>query len=776
MKYWNKTINLLIKANNFYKLTKKNGLLSKAQAVNEFGGWSSEDDSPDSESPESKSPTSEIPESVGKPGEDLGMFHNLKKLANTIDNKNPDVANQIEIIAELIKKAIRNNRGYSYIMNALNNFVSETLPDNYPDDEDDEEDDVDESKLNAIQREVRRAKQERLEIEMMMNKAASDIRKRALNANVDIRKPDPPEVTKEMRLAKLDFEGVLEQKERNLHDRRETGFIDPNEKQTAKELKYMGVDIEDSSSEASDIENELGFSSEIDKSDIAGKREREGGGLPGMGVRTAHNYKDYIDFYNEEIKKYTDDLSDTQNEKSRNNLIELINILELLKASRTKLEDLSKNISWTTYPATAISPAQKIIDQPELKEDYNNIKNELRVLGRKRTILLQKIKSIKLDKISKNLEKRYNTSRSEKEKFLIKQLILLNDLRSSPDLNKGPEIEARKQLINELKGAASLEEIEDYPARLVNIDPVRINLLLEKIKEASLLKMNRKQYNLKQVLKNRELLQAGKQGDISGLILKLRHNIASNKADKKSQFYLDESRSIISNTEAEELTTYKVYIDAIAKAKQTGNKKEEKFAISNLAAALTNVQYKLDMLNEKIKLFEDAYNDVIIWRKALELADKKNLFKKENISNEEYNELSTLLNTGQLLLSDKDISRATALLMDNICNILSNKLNELKRRVKVEVTSTETGEVTVEDMSEEEAKTESPFLKKKILRNNMRRRKNILLKIADESFKNKMITDVVNDSELNSVLDEKEYAHKVFQKMIESLKNNNNIE
>lgn len=789
MKYWNKTINLLLKTNNFYKKAKKIGLFSTAQSVNEYGGYSSgDDDSPDSESPVSQPPVSEIPDSVGRPGEDLGTFKDLKYLANTIDNKNPDVANQIDIIAQLLKIAIRNNKGYSYVMNALNNFVAETLPDNYPeDDEDDEDDDVDESKLTPIQKEVRRAKQERFDIEMMMNKTSSDIKKRALKANIDIKKQESPEVIKQMRAAKLDFESVLEQKDRNLNDRPEAGYIDPNQKQIATELEDMGINVEEPT-DTTDIANELGFGTGIDASDIAGKRPRDGGGVPGMGVRSIHQYKDYIEFYNEEISKYTEDLSEAQSEKSRNNLIELIKTLESLKAVQTKFKELSENITWTTYPATEVSPAQKIIDQPELKGEYDSIKNELRTLGRKRSGLIQRIKSIRLNKNSEGLEKRYSASKSEKEKFLIEQLILLNDLRASTDLNKGPEIAARKELIHLLKGTLSLEEIEEYPARLGNIDPVRVNSLLEKIKQASLLKTNRKQYNLNQTIKNKELINAGREfADIPGLIKELTQHIPNIKMGDKKEFFLIESKRIVAEANAEELTLYKPYIEAIIAAKKSNNKKLQAETIKQLASALNKVQEKFVKLKEQMEKFDIDHQDITFWRKSLDLSNKKNLFKKENLSNEDLNEFKTLILTGQLLLKNNLLRKNSIIIINNLIHALNERYNQIaqirvnpqaKNKVRVENISPDTGEVTIEEMSEEDALNIDPSPLRRIIRNKMssKHRKNILKKIANESLQNKMVDSIMSNNSLESITDPERYAHEVFQEMLEIIKNNNQLD
>lgn len=789
MKYWNKTINLLLKTNNFYKKAKKIGLFSTAQSVNEYGGYSSgDDDSPDSESPVSQSPISEIPDSVGNPGEDLGTFKDLKYLANTINNKNPDVANQIDIIAQLLKIAIRNNKGYSYVMNALNNFVAETLPDNYPeDDEDDEDDDVDESKLTPVQKEVRRAKQERFDIEMMMNKTSSDIKKRAVKANIDIKRSESPEVIKQMRAAKLDFEAVLEQKDRNLNDRSDTGYIDPNQKQIATELKDMGINVEEST-DTTDIADELGFGTGIDASDIAGKRPRDGGGAPGMGVRSIHQYKDYIEFYNEEISKYTEDLSETQNEKSRSNLIELIKTLESLKDSQTKFKKLSEDITWTTYPATEVSPAQKIIDQPELKDEYDSIRNELRTLGRKRSGLIQRIKSIRLNKDSEGLEKRYNTSRSEKEKFLIEQLILLNDLRASTDLNKGPEIAARKQLIEELKGNASLKEIEDHPARIGNIPPDKINSLLEIIKQTSLLKTNRKQYNLNQTIKNKELINAGREfADIPGLIKELTQHIPNIKMGDKKEFFLIESKRIVAEANAEELTLYKPYIEAVIAAKKSNNKKLQAETIKQLASALNKVQEKFVKLKEQMEKFDIDHQDITFWRKSLDLSNKKGLFKKENLSNEDLNEFKTLILTGQLLLENNLLRKNSIIIINNLIHALNERYNQIaqirvnpqaKNKVRVENISPDTGEVTIEEMSEEDALNIEPSPLRRIIRNKMssKHRKNILKKIANESLQNKMVDSIMSNNSLESITDPERYAHEVFQEMLEIIKNNNQLD
>lgn len=788
MKYWNKTINLLLKVNNFCKNLKKTELHSLAQATNQFGGWSSdEEESPESESPDS--PISKIPESVGKPGEDLGTFANLKTLANTIENPNPDVANQIDIIAELLKIAIRNNKGYSYIMNAINNFVGQTLPDNYPEDDDDDEDDEeDDSKLSAVQKRVKAAKKERFAIEMAMNKTSSDIKKRALSANIDIRKQDPLDVLKVMRAAKLDYESILEQKDRNLNDRPDAGYLDPNQKQISEELKEIGISTEESS-DLSDIENELGFGSNIDIADIAGKREREGS-TPGMGVRHAYNYKDYIEFYNEEISNYKEDLNKSNDHALKANLNELINTLEKLKINHTNLEELSKDISWTIYPATEVSPRQKIIDQPELKNEYDSLKNEQKLLKKKRSELLQKVKKVNLNKEVNNLEQRYNSTRSEKEKFLIAQQILLNQVRLSTDLNKSKEIELRKKLINSLGGNIPLEQIQENPdLYLPTVDVNHIKSMLDKIKEASSLRKTQTKYYSEIGVKNKEKIEMGRKfGDISGLITELKQNIPNIKMGEKKAFFEKESKRIFAEATEAEQSIYKPYIDAISMAKRSGNKKEQANAIKQLASALNAVQEQFVELKKQLASFEAEHLDVTFWRKSLEISDKANLFKKENLSNEDLNQFNTLILTGKSLLNNNKLRPSSITIINNLIDSLTNRYNQItklriapqneEKKVRVEIISPETGEVTIEEMTEEEAANIEPSALKRIIRGNMssKNRKNILAKIANKSIHDQMTNKIMNDSKLEKITDSDQYAHEVFQEMLNIIKNDNKLD
>lgn len=587
---WNKIDNLLKKTEAFYKKALWANFLTQAQDTNNAepnysGGYVSPDDSPESEEPSSLAP-----ESIAQPGEDLGLYSEIKSFARDVTN--PDIAEEIELIGELYKKSLREGKGFAYVANAINNLVGNSIPDNYPEDEEDLDEDAPETPESIL-------KKERDAIERLMTRVYTDFKQRAVKAGIDIKKKDDPNVARQMH----DFKNA---------------YLQKKEEQLASKLGPGAAERDLTSEEIEELREGGGYDTSLDRSDIAGKREREDGGTPGMSVRQGYNPKDWAAFYKGEIDRYNDELRSSTDITIKTNIQEMIKVLEGLYKLTQDEALLLESITWTIRPKTDVSPRQKVIDQPELRDTYDRLKTAQKELRKKRVALNTRLRSYRAGKENQNLATQISASSSPKEKILLEQKKLLNDLIMSTDKRKSLELKRRKQLVKSLGGDIDPEEVAKDPELILPSYPkAQLDKDLAKIEEASKLKISAYDANVEQAENiKKEFIYDKKTRigplSVEGVFIQFKQSLPSIKMGIK--------KKITAQLRESENTDYKPYKDAISSALQSGDKTAIALAEKALQKQLNNDAEKHPAIQSFIAYSESFYK-YIEELKALQKAE-----------------------------------------------------------------------------------------------------------------------------------------------------------
>lgn len=215
---------------------------------------------------------------MAKFAQDGDNYNRLLELAKQI--KDPGLASELVLLAQLYKKAIEIKGGYNSIKRSINNIINM-----YLEDEDDPQQE---------------------EIENVLNEVVTDLRKRA-GGGVELAKPDSPEALKALKALKDEFNiDHLDQEVSDLSNYEESaaGVFDP----------FGGVNPEDAGK---------GF----------------GRGFSYVGQRAP---KDWANFYYNEAQRYADLLPSVFNSNSKNKISRLLEVLKDLRTGSIKEQILAE--------------------------------------------------------------------------------------------------------------------------------------------------------------------------------------------------------------------------------------------------------------------------------------------------------------------------------------------------------------------------------------------------------------------------------------------------
>jgi len=747
---WNKIDNLLKGIEEFYKKALWSELVANAQhndinnakketpeerADRETEEWLRKND------PGTKTRVEPLKEEVQKPApitttkevEDaVGLYPKITYFSK--GSKNEDVAEQLNFIADLYKEVIKNKKGYSSVSNAIVKFM-ETLPDYYSDYADEVDAEPGEENISPEQE----LKLEGQNIETLLNEVYADIQKRFA-------------------------------KQRDI----EKGIKEPE-----------GVAPESEEEQEDDNVGPAGLGTAVDPSEIGGKRPSEDGKTSSMSVTSIRDPKDWAKSYALEKDRCLDQLNDPAiDNRIKTGINEQVQILDnLIENTSDEAAMLSDaGISWIVIPKTDVSPRRRVPEDPDQRSKYETIKVEQKRLRSLNNTIKTKIRNFTIaHKISK-LDEQIAQTRSPKEKFLLEQQKKLNELIASKDYNKAPEIKVRRQFIKAIEGGVTPKQYEfgNPETYLPTLNKEMVDRFAKELQEISTNPETKKipfaVYDAKRKedwSKQRQKLyqyhgkRRGKAFDLAGLLDQLDESLSSIKMGFK--------KNITAKLKEGKHTRHQVYIDAIAAAKESGDAVLEKKAIKALSVILNNEAESdsiLIKITNYLKPFKDCFNKL----KAVNVSEKNNSPSLINISELiiDVDNLFTLeLNRSSKSKLGESLKEIKKRLEEGVSNIRVSPTEEPSEKVRVETVSPETGEVSYEEMAEEEAMNLPPSPMRKILRGHMNKKQR---KIALAKLNKTALLDTSLDAKidgirgsLSGIQDPADYASAVYDAIIDDL-------
>ena len=343
-------------------------------------------------------------------------FEELQAAARQVDD--PELAQQLEMLAELYRYSIQMGGGYATIAKAINN-----LKNLYSDGSDSG-------------------------IEFILNGMIKELAKAAGGINALSGKDNPSFV---QRLAQL---------KNDIESRSQEGLseaLDSYREEISGQGK--GVQTEESpedlaqaglTAEQADIINPaaLGFASKDDPKTNKGWHT----------VGSAQAYKDWKKYYNDEKIAYEADLVNESNTKNRETLERLIQLLPIISNKTQEALDLSNALR---------SDVANPQDEARMRENLDAMRQELTRLKYERRVLKNRIRTSQLDKNKQKLSeeaqdltdrlKSADPERREKarrEMILINQKLALNDLSQSNEVYKAKKRNYMLEMIRQMSGGA----------------------------------------------------------------------------------------------------------------------------------------------------------------------------------------------------------------------------------------------------------------------------------------------------------------------------------
>ena len=541
---------------------------------------------------------------------ETGLYNQIVQKANEARiGDYSDLAIEIALIADLYRIAVKNNSGIGIVANAVNNCIEDSL------------DSVDEADY----------------FENFLNEVFADLATRAggnaMNAPVNEETKSLMDKVK----SKLNFIGTedLLRRIKSISDGTSTADDEIEEEGPVDLGKYdenakselnlnEGGSKADGGNNGYTVSGVKTYKNWIDE--FKNEKRRYDSMLPKASEITAKNIKDLYEI-NERFLKNRTELLDLKTNVSNPNqdrdkidlsleapdedLIQLRKEVKNIKslyrekyeneqeyqAKLSKnpkikelemMEDFQKQIS-ETLKNQKLNQAPLTSDTEDISQEVKDLQVKGEAIQIERNRKKNSIRVYDRQKDVENLQKELASAQNPLRRFLIQQKIELEKLFSDRSFqNKREEWRFRKQLIELLEDATS-----DKPKGQVLTQEL-LKDLLNKIHEASLKKVNT--YKEEEGINKKELVDAGRLAketrtlstdSLKGLVKHLTEKIANGKTIAK-QKVLD---PIVSKAKAEifkeEHTTYKPFLEKIASAHRSGNKKELTEAISALNKEMT---------------------------------------------------------------------------------------------------------------------------------------------------------------------------------------------
>lgn len=540
------------------------------------------------------------------------LYPEIISFAKQINN--PEVAEQLNKIADLYQKAVQDKKGYSLVSSAIGNFMDTTLADNYSDY--DYEEDVEPGSEDITPEQA--AKLEGQNVETLLNRVYGDINNRFA-------------------------------KQRDI----EKGFVEPSgtaaETEDPEEIDHIGA--------------RPGLGTAVDIAEIGGKKSKEDGKTSSMSVTSIRDPKDWVKSYKMDKIRAVEQLGNPElNDKIRSVLTDQIGILDQLIDNTTKESNMlaDAGISWTVVPKTDTTPRKRVPSEPALRSQYELIKEEQKSLRSANNAIKTKLRTYSiLDKNNKIIE-RINQSSSPKERFLLQQQKLLNDLIASKDVGKTDEINVRRKFIKYIEGGLAPEQYHFAPEQyLPRLNPEMIQRFQAEIAAAASKKISFEDWDAariardvkkRQGLFNQEGLteeeKANKKRRPRGSALGWEGHLKNIKEGpdntkkgvkkiEEDKLTIQEIRKLTQDLKSGENTVFKPFIDNIIAARASGNKIQENKAVDQLAAAIKK--------------------DVEIWKRIRDEAEKEDVVVSMKNYNTAFKEFKAKLDKIPTVKTDSDI-------------------------------------------------------------------------------------------------------------------------
>lgn len=593
----------------------------------------------------------EGPATEREPGS-LDLYNKLLDIIRTI--RDPDIAAEALLIADMYKKAIEMNDGFNFVRKGISNFINIQLEDLDPDDEDDP--------LNAL--------------EEVFNDVHADLTSRAKAAGSNL-KGDSPNAEKAIRAVKDEF----------------------NQQSLNEELS--GASGGKSVSDLSDFDPEA-----IAKFDPTGGVGLEEGKTKGKGyfVRTVKELKDWIKSYDNEIDRYKEELVGEKNPVIVGKKRRLISLLEELKSKKAQ-----ENI---------LREQSEVAPDPAIQKQLENIRNDLKKLKTERNTLKSGLRQNALSLQTDQLLKEYSQaerSGNKKEQFRLEQELALRKVMQSQDHNKGEEVKARKLLLSWLPGMTMSEvglatfrnlqkKIEEAAAKKIPVEVVR----KEQAKQVADIKRTKRiDPNL------RSNIYDWANMTLDGFITHLSQALLAERKTIKDKIVGTKNKHV---TEAEK-TYFKPYLDNVANASNAGDKSALRAAVAKLreqvaSAARLTPQFTQYVISVRSSKFFYEFRDRLKQLKTM------NVEEKTKLNQSEINFITDTINMGQKLINFYENLEIPSLGIDPVTkkkmptappatathykaptgkiNIILNYLQHLLRKKTTEKIDPETGEVLYE--------------------------------------------------------------------------------
>lgn len=545
----------------------------------------------------------------GEPDEDLGLYNDIKLLSKDVSNM--VVSDELALVGELYKHALRTGKGYNYLKNIIeraDNAISDEYSE-YEDEEDKDEDDV----VTPGQEQKRQSEA----VSNLINRIYSDIKMRASQSGKNIKARDDDATVEEFNALRQNVNAENERKSKT-----KEGLTDAQ----IADLESGGV-----TGEGSDDDKGT-----LDRGEIAGKRAPEGGSTPGMGVVDVYAPKEWANSYKGEMERYADQLSTATNPVDKKNLTDLIAILKQLHEVTVEKEAMQSDptVAWTVKPRilspdkkTVISPRTKTIDDPAARAKYDDILKRQQDLKQKKTSVTAKLRTHKAAEENVSLQSKLQAA-GPKEKLLLQQQIALNDLVRSPDKRKSRELRLRKQLVNSLGGNIDptdpmykrMDSPEEY---LPTVSQEHINHMLAKIADAAALKVSMSVIHQEQANNIKKEFQyfgntRGAPLSVEGIFIQFKQSIPSIKMGIK--------KKITAEFRESKNTAYLPHREAISLALQSGDAEAVKFAEKAFQKQLNDDAEKHPAIQSFV-VYSESFVKYLVELKALH---KKESATEEN--------------------------------------------------------------------------------------------------------------------------------------------------
>lgn len=378
--------------------------------------------------------------------------------------------------------------------------------------------------------------------------------------------------------------------------------------------------------------------SALDKADfISG----DNGKKPGMrNINRAP--KDWIEVYINDVKRYKNMLDVETSISVRKKLTDIIDV-------STKLAKLTKELIDKDYGL-------------ESDQEVKNIKSNIKELKSIRKNLKDHVRLFMIKKNEKILQENKTSSTDDSEQFIIEEKIKLNNLLSSRDYNKEPEIKARKRLINFLNS---------FKAGFgKNPRPEDIALYYKEIDKAAAKKED-VSGKRKEEAKNRRSLKDSP--TLKGYLEQFGEKINTQRSETRKKYVKIIKKEIAQEVIKEEYKTLLPYMSRLADAIASGNNTSIKDATSELNEAINEYAANLPIVkevNNHLRKFDE-------FKKELKSVESSKVLEQEEIPDLIKNELFNLVERGESLVTAYKAQD----LFGNIVEWNLKALNAIKERL-----------------------------------------------------------------------------------------------